>query len=473
MSALAEPPDAEDIADGSLIGDHFRVIRKLGAGGMGEVYLAENLNLPDKRYAIKVLRSELSSIARYADLLASEAQKQSRLDHENIVQLYDFFPWQRRYCLILAYVDGTTLADIIDAESGGLPEARSLDLIVDILKGLNHAHEHGVLHCDVKPPNVLVDREQRVRVTDFGIARDIGLADSAAHLGAAGTPEYMSPEQVTDPDHVDHRADVYAAGVLLFEMLTGRLPFVHDRAGGEVRFPQLSDTPADLRAYRKDLSPKLARIVATALQPERTARFQGCVEFQRAIATYRRNQRLWRIGLPVLAVASVLGAAGAVAGYQWQQRVEARAVAERLEAERVAREQSIANEARAREAIQAAIATAIKQLGSMCRESLRLQTRQTALVTATQAGFKDLEAKFKVQIDEMRKNLSDYGRGYADSVAQLARFEARWVSETIAAHPLSDAEAGRFVDAVRTDHAALSGQRAMRSTSELLANCPK
>ena len=95
MSALAESPDdADAIADGSLIGDHFRVIRKLGEGGMGEVYLAVNLNLPDKRYAIKVLRKDLSAIARYADLLAAEAQRQARLEHENIVQLYDFFPWQ-------------------------------------------------------------------------------------------------------------------------------------------------------------------------------------------------------------------------------------------------------------------------------------------------------------------------------------------------------------------------------------------
>lgn len=469
---MPQPPLAEDIAEGTLIGDHFRVIRKLGSGGMGEVFLAENLNLPDKRYAIKVLRKELTEVGRYADLLASEAQRQSRLEHENIVQIYDFFRWQQRYCLILAFVEGTTLADVIDAETGGLPESRALDLLLEILKGLNYAHEHGVLHCDVKPPNVLVDREQRVRVTDFGIARDIGLAHSA-HLGAAGTPEYMSPEQVSDPDHVDHRADVYAAGVVLFEMLTGRLPFTHQREAGEVRFPQLTDTPADLRQYRKDLSPALARIVATALQPERTARFQGCAEFQRAIHAYRRQQRWRRTWLPAIMVGLLLAGVGTLAAYQWQQRVEASAVAERLEAERVAREQGIANETRSRDAIRSALDTAVKQIGSMCRESVRLQTRQAALVTARQAGFQDLQSKFQVQIDDMRKNLSDYGRGYTQVVTQLARFEPRWVIEGIAAQPRGDAEASHYIEALRADHAALAGQRAMRSTSELLAACPR
>jgi tRNA A-37 threonylcarbamoyl transferase component Bud32 len=473
VTALPESLAEQDIAGGSLIGDHFRVVRKLGFGGMGEIYLAENLNLPDKRYAIKVLRQDLSQIGRYAELLAGEAQKQSRLEHDNIVQIYDFLRWQHRYCLIMAFVDGTTLADMIDAEPGGLAEGRALDLVTEVLRALNHAHERGVLHCDVKPANVLVDREQRVRVTDFGIARDIGLADSNTELGVVGTPEYMSPEQATDPDHVDHRADIYAVGVLLFELLTGRLPFVHERADGNVRFPQLTDAQADLRAYRKDLSPMLARIVATALQRERSSRFQGCLEFLRAIAAYQRQQRWRRTWLPAIGVAAVVAVVATLGGYQWQQQVRARAAAATLEAERVAREQRIANEANAREAIQASVATAIKQLGSMCRESLRLQARQAALVTANQAGFQDLEAKFKQQIGEMHKNLSDYALGYAQSVAQMAKFESGWVGESIAAHPHADAESGRLVDALRADYAALVAQRAMRGSAELLAGCPR
>ncbi|MCK7494856.1 MAG: serine/threonine protein kinase [Comamonadaceae bacterium] len=160
---------------------------------MGEVYLAENPHLPGKRYAVKVLRQDLSAVPRYAELLAAEARRQARLEHENIVQLYDFFPWQQRYCLIAAYVDGTTLAEIIDATPGGLPEARALDLMLDVLEGLNYAHQQGVLHRDVKPPNVLVDREHRVRVTDFGIARDVGLGCQRGAVGRRGNAGVHEP----------------------------------------------------------------------------------------------------------------------------------------------------------------------------------------------------------------------------------------------------------------------------------------
>lgn len=453
MNALADPPDGADaITDGSLICGHFRVIRKLGEGGMGEVYLAENANLPDIRCAIKVLRRDLSAIPRYAELLAAEAHRQARLEHENIVRLYDFVPWQQRYCLILAFVDGTTLAEMIDSTPGGLPEARALDLMLHVLEGLNYAHEHGVLHCDVKPPNVLVDREQRVRITDFGIARDVGLAGSAAQLGAAGTPEYMSPEQVTDPDQVDHRADVYAAGVLLFELLTGRLPFSHDRDGGGAQFPQLTETPADLKTYRADLSPALGRIVATALQFEPAKRFQGCLEFRRAITKYLWWRR-WRRALLLGIVAVSVLVAGALGWLQHERKI---------------------TEARAREAIAASIGTAIRQLGAICRESELLQIKRKALVTTVQAGgFPDSEATLRRQIDEIGKNLSNLGRGYADSVTQLAKFEPRWVGEAMAARPGGDAQAAPFAEAVHADHAALASGRAMRGTADLVAACPE
>ena len=343
--------------------------------------------------------------------------------------------------------------------------------MLDVLKGLNYAHEHGVLHCDVKPPNVLVDREQRVRVTDFGIARDMGLATSS-HLGAAGTPEYMSPEQVTNPDQVDHRADVYSAGVMLFEMLTGHLPYEHDRSAGEVRFPQLTDEPADLRLYRKNLSPALARIVTSALQRDRTLRIQGCVEFQRAIIKYRRNKRL----LPAFVVVSLLSVAGATGAYWWQQQVQARADAQRVEAERVAAQQRIENEARARQAIQASIDAGVTQLGLLCRETKLLRSREEAWKTATESGGSDMKKiadGFKVQIEEMKMNRSDRARRYSESIQQLAGFEPQWVAEMVAAYPRSNAEAERLVSAVREDHAAAIAKRTVRNVSELQTACPR
>jgi serine/threonine protein kinase len=465
----AEPDD--DIVAGMIIGDHFVITRKLGAGGMGEVYLAENLNLPGKHYAIKVLRKELSAIRRFAELLEGEAQRQSRLEHDNIVRIYDFFRWQQRYCLIMEFVDGKTLADLIDARPGGMPEAQALETMLDILKGLNHAHEQGVLHCDVKPPNVMISPDQRARVTDFGIARDVGGAAAAEHDAVIGTPEYMSPEQIEDPEHVDHRADVYSAGVVLFEMLTGRLPFSHDEGGA--RFPQLTREPADIRDYRRDLPPQLSRIVATALQRDRSTRFQGCMEFAQAIMAHRRQQRWRRTWLPAIAVTGVLAMAGAAAGYQWKVALEEKARQERAQNEIIAKQQRLENEARARKAIDASIATAIKQLGSLCRESVRLQTRQQALATATEAGFTGLAAKFRAQIDDMRRNMADYSHSYAEALAQMASFDAAVVAELVAAHPRDDPQAGEFLQAVRADHDSMATQHRMRTASQLLSSCPR
>jgi serine/threonine protein kinase len=452
----------EDIVEGGVIGDHFRILRKLGAGGMGEVYLAENANLPDKRYAIKVLRRELSSIEQYGQMLHDEAQRQARLEHENIVQLYDYFRWGQRYCLVLAFVEGQTLADIIEASPGGLPEKRALDLMLYILMGVNHAHEHGVLHCDIKPANVLVDTEQRVRVTDFGIARDLGPAAAARRGVVVGTPEYMSPEQIGDPEHVDHRTDVYSTGVVLFEMLTGKLPFKYEGEPGGVRFPQLTVEPADIRDHRKELSPHLARIVTTALQASPAARFQGCMDFHEAILAYRRLQRWRRTWLPAIAGISLLAIAGAFGSYQWKKTIEERAEAERLE-----------NEAQARKTVEALIATALKQLRSLCRESERLKTREEAVGTAAAAGFADLVTKLQTQVNDIRRNMTDYANSYADQLGQMTKFEVPVVNELLEAHPLQDPEDARFLPAVRSDHAALVSQHPMRSGQELLSSCAK
>jgi serine/threonine protein kinase len=484
VNTAEQPASDEDFVEGLIIGDHFRILRRLGAGGMGEVYLAENTNLPDKRYAIKVLRKELSSIGQYEQLLRGEAQRQARLDHENIVQLYDYFRWGQRYCLVLAFVEGQTLADMIEAEPNGLPEKRALDLMLEILKGLNHAHEHGVHHCDIKPANVLVDAEQRVRVTDFGIARDIGSVAAQRRGVVVGTPEYMSPEQISDPEHIDHRTDVYSAGVVLFEMLTGKLPFAHEGDPGGVRFPQLTGEPADILDHRKDLSPQLSRVVATALQPSASARFQGCMDFQQAILRYRYRQKWRRTWLPAIAVICVVAIAGAVGSYQWKKTVEARAEAERLENERIAQMQRqeneriahaerLANEAQARKTVEALIATALKQLRSLCRESERLQARQEGVKTAAAAGFADLVTKLENQANDMRRNMTDYSNSYAAQLGQMARFDDPLVNELIDAHPQQDEGDARFLPAVRSDHAALAAQKRMRSAQDLLQTCAK
>jgi hypothetical protein len=453
----ASPSDADDLAERGLIGDHFRIVRKLGGGGMGDVYLAENANLPDKRYAVKVLRAALSSIPQYEQLLQAEARRQARLEHENIVGLYDYFRWGARHCLVLAYVEGGTLADLIAAEPGGMPETRVLDLMLAILEGLNYAHERGVLHCDIKPENVLVDREQRVRVTDFGIARDVSTAAAQRSGAVVGTPEYMSPEQVTDAAHVDHRTDVYSAGVVLFEMLTGRLPFVHEGQPGGTRFPQTTQEPASILGLQPRLSPRLARIVATALQRAPAARFQGCMQFQQAIVGYRHARRWRRTWLPALAMAGVLAIAGAFGSAHWKRNVE------------------MENAAQARRTAEALVTAASKQVNSLCREALRLRTREAAVVTARAAGFDDLVPRLQAQVDDLRRNVADYARGYAEQIAQLARFDDALVVGLTDAPPPPDVDTdtARALGTVRADHADAAAKRPPRPAAAVVAACPR
>ena len=464
--------DAEEAshAPGTLVGDHFSLLRRLGSGGMGEVYLATNLNLPDKRYAIKVLRQELADEPRFAELLNAEAQRQARLDHDNIVQIYDYFQWQRHHCLVMTFVDGSTLADLIAAQPDGLKEAHALDVMLAILRGLNHAHEHGVLHCDIKPANVLVDTEQRVRVTDFGIARDLAPAAPGERHAVVGTPAYMSPEQIASPDRVDHRTDVYSAGIVLFEMLTGQLPFKYEDEPGGTRYPQLSADPADIRDFRPKLSPRLARIVSTAMQREPAARFQGCIDFQRAIERYRRQQQIRRTWLPALAALSVVAVVAAVVNWQWKLKVEQEAEAKRREAERIALVEKQENQARARKAIEGLIVGGVKQLGSLCREEQNRQARLKLLRTSESEGFKDLAEKFRKQVQQIEQNMADYSNGYSSTLSQLTRFDAAMVDEQIGAHPPQDAESGAWLSPLRADYAA-AASRGVPDMDALLKRC--
>jgi hypothetical protein len=471
VNAVVDPPVEATYAEGTLVGDHFQLVRRLGAGGMGEVYLATNLNLPGKRYAVKVLRQELSDVQRFAELLNAEARRQARLDHDNIVQIYDYFHWQGHHCLVLAFVDGGTLADRIEAEPNGLKEAQALDVMLAILRGLNHAHEHGVLHCDIKPANVLIDTEQRVRVTDFGIARDLDPNAAGQRRGIIGTPAYMSPEQIADPEAIDHRSDVYSAGIVLFEMLTGRLPFKYDDEPGGLEYPQLTMEPASIRDYRPELPPRLASIVATTLQRNPSGRYQGCIEFQRAIERYRRGQRWRRTWLPALSVMSVLAVAGAIGGWQWKFAVEEEARQKQREAEQSAILERMASQARARKSIEASIDSGIRQLGSLCREAKNLQARRKFLATSTAEGFFDLAEKFRKQVGESEQNMADYAGAYAATLGQLARFDAVQVRELLTAHPAQDNESARLLTALRADHGNAAVQRPKPDQATLLARC--
>lgn len=213
------------VEPGSVIRD-LRILKLIGSGGMGEVYLAEE-TLLGRKVAIKVLNPLLTGDEQFRQRFVNEARIQGSLRHPNIVGLHSFFEQDGIYYMVLEFAPGRTLKDLIATE-GPLPETRARKILAQILDALAYAHAQNVIHRDIKPSNLMINSDDSVKVMDFGIARIM----SDSHLTKTGlkvgTLYYMSPEQILTPREVDHRTDIFSAGIVLYEMLTGRLPYNTD-----------------------------------------------------------------------------------------------------------------------------------------------------------------------------------------------------------------------------------------------------
>ncbi len=206
-----------------LILGKYRLIRQLGKGGMGEIFLAEHTELR-KLVAIKIISEELCVRPQFISLFKREARSAAKLQHPNIAQVFDYGQEKGKCFYVMDYIQGTELSEII-ASSAPLPPRRALAIFRQIMEALDHAHKSGIIHRDIKPSNILIDESGSVKLLDFGLARSIYGDDSLTAVGQSpgGTPSYMSPEQRRG-EATDARADVYSAGVTLFEMVTSTLP---------------------------------------------------------------------------------------------------------------------------------------------------------------------------------------------------------------------------------------------------------
>ena len=218
-----ELPELSDLAEqfGQLEG-----IELVGQGGMGVVYKARQKQL-DRMVALKILPDAKAESEAFAERFMREARSLAKLNHPNIVTVYDFGHTESGlYYFIMEFVEGTDLRDVIEA--GNLSPGEALAIIPQICEALQYAHEEGVVHRDIKPENILMDKKGRVKIADFGIAKLLDRPDDQFTLTQAGhkmgTPHYMAPEQIEHPHDVDHRADIYSLGVVFYEMLTGELP---------------------------------------------------------------------------------------------------------------------------------------------------------------------------------------------------------------------------------------------------------
>ncbi|MCB1560323.1 MAG: serine/threonine protein kinase [Xanthomonadales bacterium] len=201
----------------------YRILRPLGEGGMASVFLAVQESL-DREVALKVMAPALSANAEFAERFLQEGQITAKLSHPNLVTIYDIGSHGSVYYLAAEYIPGGTLRQRIDA--GKLTVAQALDVAVDIARGLDYAHEKGIVHRDVKPGNVLFRADGTAVLADFGIAKAIGATGGMTVAGSSiGTPDYMSPEQAQGGPLLDGRSDIYSLGAVLFEMLSGKQPY--------------------------------------------------------------------------------------------------------------------------------------------------------------------------------------------------------------------------------------------------------
>ena len=277
--------DPMALVAGSVFAE-YTILKRLGAGGMGKVYLAQHPRL-ERRYAIKVLRRSLSSDASYRERFQREADAAAKLFHPNIVGVHDRGEYRGRLWIAMDYVDGADLARLVRHRfPAGMPTDFVLAIVSAVAEALDYAHQQDIVHRDVKPGNILVtnapDSERRVLLADFGIARQLsdpsGL--TASNL-AIGTVAYAAPEQLMGSDGLD-RADQYALAATTFHLLTGSPPFQHDNPVTVIS-QHLNSTPPKLSERRRELA-GLDDVLDTALAKDPADRFTSCYEFADALA---------------------------------------------------------------------------------------------------------------------------------------------------------------------------------------------
>jgi serine/threonine-protein kinase len=272
LSDDAAEEEGEPDLQGRLLGP-YRLIRQIGSGGMGVIYAAEDTRL-GRRVAVKLLPPEYGRDPRAKERFVREARTASALDHPNLCTVYDVGDSDGRLFIVLAFYEGETLRERL--RRGPLPAAEARDVAVQVARGLARAHEAGITHRDIKPANVMLTRRGEAKILDFGIAKLAGDVTLTRTGGAWGTPAYMSPEQARG-QAVDSRSDVWALGVLLYEMLAGQRPFEGDDAQ-VVLSSILAQEPVPLARLRPEVPLDLARVVATALAKEPAHRYASAAE---------------------------------------------------------------------------------------------------------------------------------------------------------------------------------------------------
>jgi serine/threonine-protein kinase len=274
---------------GQLVNDRYRVLGKLGGGGMADVFLAEDTTLA-RRVALKVLLPRFADDQNFVERFRREAKAAAGLNHPNVVGIYDWGQVDSMYYIVMEYVEGETLKELI-RRRGRLPGNEAVGLALGLLAAIEFAHQHHIVHRDIKSQNILIDRTGMVKVTDFGIARagDSSMTEAGSILGTA---QYLAPEQARG-EAVDERTDLYSVGVVLYEMLTGQVPFSGESAV-TVAMKHVNELPREPADLVPGMPYTLNQIVLKALAKSPDRRYASAAEFA-------RDLRHAQAGGPVLA----------------------------------------------------------------------------------------------------------------------------------------------------------------------------
>jgi hypothetical protein len=285
--ARLDAPDAKG-TPGGLTGKRlglYEVGMLFARGGMGELYLGKHVNL-GKTIAIKVMPSELASKEEFRARFEREAKIVTALGHPNIVNTFDYGVEADTFYMVMDYIDGQELADVV--RQGAIAHTDSRPILRDVARALDYVHAHGLVHRDVKPSNVMLraaigTEQQRAILMDFGIAKSFGDESSLTQTGLVGTVDYAAPEQIMSARDVTTQADIYSLGVMAYQMLTGELPF--KGSIGQIVFAHLQQPPPDPRSINASIPDVVANAIMRAMSKDAAVRFATAGEFSAALTT--------------------------------------------------------------------------------------------------------------------------------------------------------------------------------------------
>jgi tetratricopeptide (TPR) repeat protein len=261
----------EELIKGSTFAERYQILELLGQGGMGKVYKAKDIKL-NEEVALKLLNPEIATEERTIERFRNELKIARKITHKNVCRVHDFHEDKETPYITMVYVPGESLKEFIKKE-GKLSEETAIRISKQICRGLSEAHDLGVIHRDLKPSNIMIDEKDNVTIMDFGIARSM-IARGVTQTGSIiGTPDYMSPEQA-EGRQIDQRSDLYSLGVILFEMLTGKLPFEGDSALS-VAMKHKSERPPDPKVLNDQISENMNAVILKCMEKELEHRYQS------------------------------------------------------------------------------------------------------------------------------------------------------------------------------------------------------